>query len=74
MLRSFKVSGFKFYSKSTLNELIDRFAMQDLPEDGLEEIDLEEFALGLEPRWNPNQPLIHRTLDEDVFNRLANAS
>ena len=59
MLRSFKVSGFELYSKSSLNELIDRFAMQDLPEGSLEEISLEEFALGLNPHRHPDQPLNH---------------
>lgn len=44
--------------------------MQDLPGNSLEEISLEEFALGVNPYQNPNQPLNHRTLDEGVFSRL----
>ena len=52
-----------------LNELIDRFVMQDLPETGLEEISLQDFALG-----RPNQPKSYKILDENVFARLSNVA
>ena len=43
--------------------------MQDLPETGLEEISLQDFALG---RYD--LPKTYKTLDEEVFARLSNVS
>ena len=43
--------------------------MQDMPEEGLEEIKLCDFALGTR-----NSTSNYKTLDDDVFNRLTNVS
>ena len=43
--------------------------MQDLPETGLEEISLQDFALG-----GMYKPKNYKTLDENVFARLSNVA